>query len=187
VVLEPRFRDNLRMMRAALEMTQKEFGGEFLDCNGSYVSQVEGGVRFVTMPVVEHLAEKTGVDPSVFFRDNDPVFWDDACNGRPPAPRNKPVTVLLRRVAGNDLPLPAYQTEHAAGVDLFACIPEGQLIDLSPMVPVMVPTGISVAVPQGHELQIRPRSGLAIKHGVTVVNSPGMAMGRPRNSAMVRG
>lgn len=73
--------------------------------------------------------------------------------------------------------LPEYQTEHAAGLDLAACLPEGGRITLRPIVRgghvALVPTGIAVAIPDGFEAQIRPRSGLASRHGVTMPNSPG--------------
>jgi dUTP pyrophosphatase len=68
-------------------------------------------------------------------------------------------------------PLPSYQTEFAAGMDLYAAIPESLV--LRPGQRVMIPTGIAIALPEGYEAQIRPRSGLAIKHGVTLLNSPG--------------
>ncbi len=70
-----------------------------------------------------------------------------------------------------DLALPAYATEHSAGMDLLAAIAED--ITLAPGKRVLVPTGISIALPEGYEAQVRPRSGLALKQGVTVLNSPG--------------
>ncbi|MBA5778794.1 dUTP diphosphatase [Stappia sp. F7233] len=82
------------------------------------------------------------------------------------------VTVLLRRLDhGKDLPLPSYQSEHAAGVDLCAAI-DGAIV-LEPGKRVLVPTGIAIALPFDMEAQVRPRSGLAAKHGVTVLNTPG--------------
>jgi dUTP pyrophosphatase len=72
---------------------------------------------------------------------------------------------------GNDLPLPAYATEHSAGMDLLAAIDKD--IVIAPHKRALVPTGISIALPQGYEAQVRPRSGLALKFGVTVLNSPG--------------
>jgi dUTP pyrophosphatase len=72
-----------------------------------------------------------------------------------------------------DLPLPAYQSAHAAGLDLFAAIPADAPVTIAPGGRVIIPTGIAVALPHGHEGQIRPRSGIAIRHGVTVLNSPG--------------
>jgi dUTP pyrophosphatase len=72
-----------------------------------------------------------------------------------------------------DLPLPAYATEGAAGLDLLAALPPGESLVLEPGSRVLVPTGIRLALPPGHEAQVRPRSGLALRHGVTVLNSPG--------------
>ena len=72
-----------------------------------------------------------------------------------------------------DLPLPAYATIYSAGLDLIAAIPAEEVIELATMQRILVPTGISIALPSHLEAQIRPRSGLAIKHGITVVNAPG--------------
>jgi len=74
---------------------------------------------------------------------------------------------------GEGLALPAYQSAHAAGLDLLAAIPEDQPVVLLPGQRALVPSGLSIALPPGHEAQIRPRSGLAAKHGVTVLNAPG--------------
>ena len=74
---------------------------------------------------------------------------------------------------GEGLPLPARQTEHAAGLDLLAAVSETAPLVLEPGKYVMVPTGLSIALPEGYEAQVRPRSGLAAKHGVTVLNAPG--------------
>jgi dUTP pyrophosphatase len=71
------------------------------------------------------------------------------------------------------LPLPAYQTALAAGLDLLAAVPEDLPITLACGKFALVPTGLTIALPQGFEAQIRPRSGLAAKHGVTVLNAPG--------------
>jgi dUTP pyrophosphatase len=71
------------------------------------------------------------------------------------------------------LALPAYQSDHAAGLDLLAAVPEDAPVILSPGHRALVPTGISLALPPGYEAQVRPRSGLASKHGVTVLNAPG--------------
>jgi dUTP pyrophosphatase len=78
---------------------------------------------------------------------------------------------IIRLPHGTDLDLPAYATEHAAGLDLMAAIPEPMTIAAGKR--AMVPAGIAVALPIGFEAQVRPRSGLAAKHGVTVLNSPG--------------
>ena len=71
------------------------------------------------------------------------------------------------------LPLPAYQTSLAAGLDLLAAVPEDAPITLEPGKYALVPTGLTIALPPGFEAQVRPRSGLAAKHGVTVLNAPG--------------
>jgi len=84
------------------------------------------------------------------------------------------VTVELQQLTHADgLPLPAYQTAEAAGLDLMAAVPEGEPLTLAPGQYALVPTGLAIALPPGHEAQVRPRSGLAAKHGVTVLNSPG--------------
>jgi dUTP pyrophosphatase len=74
---------------------------------------------------------------------------------------------------GEGLPLPAYQSAHAAGLDLLAAVAETAPLVLAPGRRALVPTGLAIALPQGFEAQVRPRSGLAAKHGVTVLNSPG--------------
>ena len=71
------------------------------------------------------------------------------------------------------LALPAYQSAHAAGLDLLAAVPEDAPMMLAPGKHAMIPTGLTIALPQGFEAQVRPRSGLAAKHGITVLNSPG--------------
>jgi len=71
------------------------------------------------------------------------------------------------------LPLPAYQSGHAAGLDLIAAVPESASLSLAPGQHALVPTGLAIALPEGFEAQVRPRSGLAAKHGVTVLNAPG--------------
>jgi dUTP pyrophosphatase len=82
------------------------------------------------------------------------------------------VTVALKRLEhAADLPVPAYETAHAAGMDLMACIPAD--IELAPGKRALIPTGFAIALPEGFEAQVRPRSGLAAKHGITVLNAPG--------------
>ncbi len=71
------------------------------------------------------------------------------------------------------LALPAYQTSQAAGCDLAAAVPEGEPITINPGQRLAVPTGLVLELPPGTEAQVRPRSGLALKHGITVLNSPG--------------
>jgi dUTP pyrophosphatase len=74
---------------------------------------------------------------------------------------------------GEGLALPTYQTAHAAGLDLLAAVPADSPLVLLPGQHAMVPTGLTIALPEGYEAQVRPRSGLAVKHGVTVLNAPG--------------
>lgn len=94
------------------------------------------------------------------------------------------INVKIKRTrSGKDLPLPAYMTAHAAGMDLLADIEDD--IVIAPMERSLVPTGISIALPVGYEAQIRPRSGLAIKHGIALVNSPGTIDADYRGEIMV--
>jgi dUTP pyrophosphatase len=80
---------------------------------------------------------------------------------------------VLRLPHGADLPLPAYQSAQAAGFDLQAAVPASAPVVLPPGHRALISTGIAVALPPGTEGQIRPRSGLALRHGVTVLNAPG--------------
>ncbi len=82
------------------------------------------------------------------------------------------VRILLQRLPqGEGLPIPGYMSEHAAGADLCAAVREQ--LTLLPGARALVPTGFSIALPPGYEAQVRPRSGLASKHGITLINSPG--------------
>ena len=81
--------------------------------------------------------------------------------------------VLQRLPSAEGLPAPSYETAGAAGMDLRAAIDADAPVILAPGKRAMVPTGICIALPQGYEAQVRPRSGLAAKHGVTCLNSPG--------------
>jgi dUTP pyrophosphatase len=84
------------------------------------------------------------------------------------------VKVAIRQLPhGEGLALPAYQSVDAAGLDLLAAVPAESPLILSPGQYALVPTGLTIALPPGFEAQVRPRSGLAAKHGVTVLNSPG--------------
>jgi dUTP pyrophosphatase len=74
---------------------------------------------------------------------------------------------------GAGLPLPAYQSAQAAGLDLLAAVPDDAPVTLAPGARALIPTGLAIALPPDLEAQVRPRSGLALKHGVTVLNSPG--------------
>ena len=80
---------------------------------------------------------------------------------------------LLRLPHAAGLPLPAYQSELAAGLDLLAAVPADAPVTIAPGDRAMIPTGICIALPAGTEGQIRPRSGLAVRHGITVLNAPG--------------
>ena len=85
-----------------------------------------------------------------------------------------PIKVEIRQLPhGADLLLPAYQTADAAGLDLLAAVPRSAPLILLPGRYEMVPTGLTIALPPGYEAQVRPRSGLALKHGITVLNAPG--------------
>lgn len=80
--------------------------------------------------------------------------------------------IKIKRLPNNpDLPLPKYATEFSSGLDLYACIEEPLII--KPFERRLIPTGIAIEIPQGYEAQIRPRSGLAINYGITVLNTPG--------------
>jgi len=85
------------------------------------------------------------------------------------------VEIKMIHDAGADpsLPLPAYETAGAAGADLRANLPDRSSVTLVPGARALVPTGLRLDIPQGYEVQIRPRSGLALKHGITLPNSPG--------------
>ena len=80
---------------------------------------------------------------------------------------------IMRLAHGKDLALPSYQSALAAGFDLLAAVPEETPLVIAPGARALVPTGIAMALPAGYEAQVRPRSGLAAKHGLTVLNAPG--------------
>lgn len=79
--------------------------------------------------------------------------------------------VTVKVINKSGLPLPRYETTEAAGLDVYACL-EKDLV-LMPMQRALIPTGLKMEMPRGHECQIRPRSGLALNHGITVLNTPG--------------
>lgn len=82
------------------------------------------------------------------------------------------ISVSIQKLPGHDdIPFPSYMTEHAAGMDIFAAVKEE--LTIVPGERMLIPTGIAVALPHGFEAEIRPRSGLAVKSGITLVNSPG--------------
>ncbi len=84
-----------------------------------------------------------------------------------------PEVHVMRLAHGKDLPLPSYHSAHAAGLDLLAAVPEAAPLVISPKGRALIPTGIAIALPPETEAQVRPRSGLAARHGLTVLNSPG--------------
>ncbi|WP_072395672.1 dUTP diphosphatase [Hyphomicrobium sp. CS1GBMeth3] len=93
------------------------------------------------------------------------------------ADRRAAAEAVVIRVAvlehGKRLPLPAYQSDGAAGLDLVAAVGAKETVVIAPGARALIPTGLSLELPAGYEGQVRPRSGLALKHGVTVLNSPG--------------
>lgn len=112
--------------------------------------QVRGLVRQVEQTVADALNKRTGA-------------------AAPAAPA--PVTLKFKKLAHFKGHLPTYQTEGASGLDIRACLDEP--ISLSPGERYLIPTGLSIEIPQGYEVQVRPRSGLAIKKGLSLVNTPG--------------
>ena len=97
----------------------------------------------------------------------------------------KPELNIIRLSHGENLDLPAYESSHAAGLDLRAAVEENAPIVLNVGARVLVPTGMIFEIPDGHEGQIRPRSGLAYKHGLTCLNTPGTIDSDYRGEVMV--
>src|SRR5262244_3361888 len=98
--------------------------------------------------------------------------------------RPRSVTVrVLRLPHGQGLALPSYQSKHAAGLDVVAAVIEP--VELAPEGRMLVPTGFALELPEGYEAQVRPRSGLALKHGVTLLNTPGTIDADYRGEVMV--
>jgi dUTP pyrophosphatase len=96
------------------------------------------------------------------------------------------VTVRVKRLPhGEGLPLPSYQSKEAAGLDVVAGVPEGAAVAIPPGARALIPTGFALELPRGYEAQVRPRSGLALKHGVTLLNSPGTIDSDYRGELMV--
>jgi dUTP pyrophosphatase len=84
------------------------------------------------------------------------------------------VVLRVKRLPhGEGLPLPAYQSAHAAGLDVVAAVPAEAPVSIAPGGRALIPTGLALEIPVGYEAQVRPRSGLAVNHGVTLLNSPG--------------
>lgn len=93
---------------------------------------------------------------------------------RKPAARTASIKVRFAQLAhAEGLPLPQYQTTDSAGMDLLAAVPKTKPLRLGPRARALIPTGLVIELPPGTEAQVRPRSGLALKHGLTVLNSPG--------------
>lgn len=84
-----------------------------------------------------------------------------------------PTVAFLQLPHGEGLELPSYQTEGAAGADLRAAVPDNEPVTIAPGDRAMIPTGLKMGIPEGYEVQVRPRSGLAAKHGVSCLNTPG--------------
>jgi dUTP diphosphatase len=98
--------------------------------------------------------------------------------------RPRTLTVRVKRLPhGEGLPLPCYHSKHAAGLDLVAAVTEP--VELAPGARALVPTGFVLELPEGYEAQVRPRSGLALKHSVTLLNSPGTIDSDYRGEVMV--
>jgi dUTP pyrophosphatase len=96
------------------------------------------------------------------------------------------VTLRVKRLPhGEGLPLPSYQSKEAAGLDVVAGVPEGAAVAIPPGARALIPTGFALELPRGYEAQVRPRSGLALKHGVTLLNSPGTIDSDYRGELMV--
>ncbi len=96
------------------------------------------------------------------------------------------LTVRVKRLPhGEGLPLPSYQSKSAAGLDVVAAVAEEAPVELLPGAHAFIPTGFALELPQGYEAQVRPRSGLALKHGVTLLNSPGTIDSDYRGELMV--
>jgi len=104
---------------------------------------------------------------------------------RPPGSKRSVMLRVLRLPHGEGLPLPSYHSKVAAGLDIVAAVPETEPLELLPGSRALVPTGFALELPQGYEAQLRPRSGLALKHGVTLLNSPGTIDADYRGEVMV--
>lgn len=92
---------------------------------------------------------------------------------------------VLRLPHAEGLDLPAYQSSGAAGLDLVAAVPDDAPMELAPGARKLLPTGLVLQIPEGYEVQVRPRSGLAIRHGITLLNSPGTIDSDYRGEVMV--
>lgn len=109
------------------------------------------------------------VDPPVHFFDSSALMKLVSSNSS----HAGPVVGIVRLPHGEGLPLPSYETAGAAGMDLRAAVPEDRPLVIVPGKRALVPTGLVLEIPDGFEGQVRPRSGLALKHGITCLNTPG--------------
>ena len=103
----------------------------------------------------------------------------------PPGPKRSITLRVMRLPRGQGLPVPSYHSKLAAGLDVVAAVPEAEPVELLPGSRALVPTGFALELPEGYEAQLRPRSGLALKHGVTILNSPGTIDADYRGEVMV--
>jgi dUTP pyrophosphatase len=101
------------------------------------------------------------------------------------SPKNSPIVGIVRLPHGEGLPLPAYESVAAAGMDLRAAVPEDRPLLILPGRRALAPTGLIFEIPDGFEGQVRPRSGLALKHGITCLNTPGTIDSDYRGEVMV--
>jgi dUTP diphosphatase len=95
-------------------------------------------------------------------------------------------TIKLLRIRPNDdadIPLPCYMTPHSAGMDIYAAVKKDMVLEKGEI--ALIPTGFAMAIPEGFEAQIRPRSGLAVKHGIGLINSPGTIDSDYRGEVMI--
>jgi dUTP pyrophosphatase len=99
--------------------------------------------------------------------------------------KNRPVVGIVRLPHGEGVPLPAYETAGAAGMDLRAAVPDDRPLLILPGRRALAPTGLILEIPEGFEGQVRPRSGLAFKHGITCLNTPGTIDSDYRGEIMV--
>lgn len=103
----------------------------------------------------------------------------------PPGSKRSVLLRVLRLPHGQGLPLPSYHSKVAAGLDIVAAVPETEPLELLSGTRALVPTGFALELPEGYEAQLRPRSGLALKHGLTLLNSPGTIDADYRGEVMV--
>jgi dUTP pyrophosphatase len=103
----------------------------------------------------------------------------------PPGSKRSVLLRVLRLPHGQGLPLPSYHSKVAAGLDIVAAVPETEPLELLSGMRALVPTGFALELPEGYEAQLRPRSGLALKHGLTLLNSPGTIDADYRGEVMV--